>query len=243
MNEENQKIIQKIKRCLALSKSSNENEAATALRQAHAMMAKYNLCVEDIKATDIKESPSKTTATKAPNVYMAALAQMIARLFGCTFFISRDLVYKNGKAQWRGNWVFFGLDGYVEIASYAFDTLCRQLKKARNDYMKTELSLVRIKKNKYARADAFCYGWVASVREKVAALVPPKVDMAFIEYQFKKTHNATKKTEPKNSLKNTSRSLITNDYYNGAAEGRNAQLHHAMNGRDESYTAIALEPK
>ncbi|WP_252473542.1 DUF2786 domain-containing protein, partial [Microbulbifer okhotskensis] len=33
-------ILRKIKRCLALAKSSNPNEAATALRQAQTLMQK-----------------------------------------------------------------------------------------------------------------------------------------------------------------------------------------------------------
>ena len=34
MNEQQRDIIERIKKCLALAKSSNPNEAATALRQA-----------------------------------------------------------------------------------------------------------------------------------------------------------------------------------------------------------------
>ena len=37
------RILDKIKKCLKLSASSNANEAATALRQAQAMMAEYNI--------------------------------------------------------------------------------------------------------------------------------------------------------------------------------------------------------
>lgn len=229
MNQDNEKIIHKIKRCLALSKSSNENEAATALRQAHAMMAKYDISMTDIQASDIKACESNVKTGAKPNRYQVLLIDMIARLFGCAYYLSRALVVKNGKNQWRSSWVFYGLDGYAEIAGYVFETLDRQIKQARRDYMKSELRLVRIAKNRYTRADAFCHGWVKSVSEKVEGLVPPNVDVAFIKYQVNKSHDNIKTRHAKDTLKNAKKELVANDYFNGVAEGRNAQLHHAMN--------------
>lgn len=41
--EDMQTIIDKISKCLALSKSANEHEAAIALRQAQALMQKYKI--------------------------------------------------------------------------------------------------------------------------------------------------------------------------------------------------------
>ena len=49
-------VLRKIKHCLALSKSANETESATALRQAHAMMSKYGISMDDIALDDIKKS-------------------------------------------------------------------------------------------------------------------------------------------------------------------------------------------
>ncbi|WP_404821336.1 DUF2786 domain-containing protein [Pseudomonas huaxiensis] len=37
-----ERFIRKIKRCLALSKSSNENEVAAAMRQAQTLMREYH---------------------------------------------------------------------------------------------------------------------------------------------------------------------------------------------------------
>jgi len=41
-------ILEKIRRCLALSTSSNEHEAAAALQKAHELLVKHNLALEDI---------------------------------------------------------------------------------------------------------------------------------------------------------------------------------------------------
>lgn len=42
-----ERAIRKIKHCLALAQSANENEAATALRQAQALMREYRLTEMD----------------------------------------------------------------------------------------------------------------------------------------------------------------------------------------------------
>ena len=86
-----QRIIDKITRCLALSKSSNENEAATALRQAHAMMAKYDITMGDIELSDIKQKHSESRLARRPPIHLAALGNMIARIFGCSVYIDTDI--------------------------------------------------------------------------------------------------------------------------------------------------------
>lgn len=43
-----ERAIRKIKHCLALAQSANENEAATALRQAQALMREYRLTEMDV---------------------------------------------------------------------------------------------------------------------------------------------------------------------------------------------------
>ena len=53
-----ERAIRKIKHCLALAQSANENEAATALRQAQALMREYRLTEMDVKLSDVGEVES-----------------------------------------------------------------------------------------------------------------------------------------------------------------------------------------
>lgn len=46
------KVLERIKKLIALSKSSNENEAAIALERAQEMLAEYNLTLDDIADAD-----------------------------------------------------------------------------------------------------------------------------------------------------------------------------------------------
>lgn len=232
-NLKKQRIMDKIARCLALSKSSNEHEAATALRQAHALMEKYNISAKDIELSDIKFKASNTRSAQRPPVYQIALANMIAKLFGCQNYMGNGV----GDRSHVRVMCFVGLEMHSEIASYAYDALFRQLKQARQAYIKTELNRVRLAKNKAARADAFCLGWVATVRQLVKTLVPLSTDMALIgramsqELSFKTTSGVDRVSKSKAKT-------ATNDFHNGLIAGKDAKLNNAMHNHSTQTKLI-----
>lgn len=224
-NQDKKRILDKIIRCLALSKSSNEHEAATALRQAHAMMKQHNISMDDVKFADIKFQRSSTRTARNPALYLAHLADMIAELFGCKMYLGNG----EGKLEYAAVFCFVGLEMHSTIASYSHDSLARQLKQARLEYMRTELKRVRLTKNKTARADAFCHGWVATVERLVSKLVPPTTDMAMIEYVMNRELTLKTKNPVDRVSKNRAASA-SDDFYNGIVAGKDAKLHHAMDG-------------
>lgn len=63
MAELDPKILAKIKKCLALASSSNPNEAATALRQARALMEKHGVTSESIGYCSSTATPSRRRRT------------------------------------------------------------------------------------------------------------------------------------------------------------------------------------
>lgn len=226
-NHDKKRIMDKIIRCLALSKSSNEHEAATALRQAHALMEKHGISQDDIKLADIKFKASSTRTARRPPVYLCGLSDMIGGLFGCKVYLGNG----EGELSSAAVFCFVGLEMHSTIASYAYDALCRQLKQARLDYMRTELKRVRLAKNKAARADAFCIGWVVTVKRLVSKLVPLKTDMALIEHAMSRDLSLRTTNAVDRVSKN--KAVSGNDYHNGIVAGKNAKLHHAMNGQAE----------
>ena len=223
-HQSKQRIMDKIIRCLALSKSSNEHEAATALRQAHALMQKHDISVKDVELADIKFKASNTRSAKRPPIYQITLANMIAKLFGCQNYMGNG----TGDRSHIRVMCFVGLEIHSDIASYSYDTLFRQLKQARQAYIKTELKRVRLAKNKAARADAFCLGWVVTVRRLVEKLVPLSTDMALIERAMRQELDL----KTTNGVDRVSKSKVrtrTNDFHNGLVAGKDAQLNHGMN--------------
>lgn len=76
MSQNNQdKIISKIKKCLALAKSNNPHEAAAALRQARKMMTQYQINEADVLLSDIGEMTAVQLAVYAYTVVQRQLKQ------------------------------------------------------------------------------------------------------------------------------------------------------------------------
>ncbi len=161
------KILDKIKKCLELSKSTNANEAAVALKQAKALMEKYAIDEIDIKISVVAETETHSSNTKSIKNYEASLANLVAREFNCELIINHVATKKwNGKSHKR-SWAFVGLKPYNEIAAYVFDVLNSRLKKDRLNYVKYKLIGFYDKGLKTQRANAFCDAWVYRISTTV----------------------------------------------------------------------------
>lgn len=152
-------IIAKIKKCLALAKSSNEHEAAAALRQAQKLMQAHGISDLDIEHADVQEESARAGAFLKPARWEGALAGIVGTAFGCrTIFMADPLAGV-------GRWKFVGVAPTAEIARYAFEVLFRQAKRARAHYIKTALK--RCTTTRARRADLFCDGWVGTATELI----------------------------------------------------------------------------
>ena len=121
------RILGKIKKCLALSASSNPNEAAIALRQAHALMERYGVSSHEITISDIGESEaqSRTMARDKPAQWEVLLASMVGKAFGCQVMFMRHMHSRFRKPANKGAYVFVGLKHQAEVASYTASILAR----------------------------------------------------------------------------------------------------------------------
>lgn len=225
-------VIEKIKKCLALSKSANQHEAAAALRQAMAFMEKYKIDADDPELLGIAEASIFGSDTQKPTVFEAVLANSIAKIMGCKVILSGDIkITKDLSFKKVAAWKFIGFDPAPEIASYAFDVLYRQLKKARSVFISENLKRVQIKANKVKRADLFCEGWVLEATKLVSDLNPDKEKMDQIQAYVQQKHTV-RNSEPtdRNKKTNTNTNRAQNDLHAGRQAGKNAKLNNAMNG-------------
>lgn len=225
-------VIEKIKKCLALSKSANQHEAAAALRQAMAFMEKYKIDADDPELLGIAEASILGSGSQKPTVFEAVLANSIAKMMGCKVILSGDIkVTKDLSFKKVAAWKFIGFDPAPEIASYAFDVLFRQLKKARSVFISEKLKRVQIKANKVKRADLFCEGWVLEATKLVSDLNPDKEKMDQIHAYVQQKHKV-RNSEPtdRNKKTNTNTDRAQNDLHAGRQAGKSAKLNNAMNG-------------
>lgn len=166
------KIIDKIAKCLRLAGSSNPNEAAMALRQAQAMMAKHGINDKEVDAAIISEMPTTTGTSHTPPGWLDRLATLVADAYGVYHFLS-----VTGRTN---NYVFVGPDPVPEVAAYVFAVLRRQLVKSRNEFYQSRRGK---KTNRIHKADIFAHGWVLAVSKKVNEFAQPlKVKEAINTY-------------------------------------------------------------
>lgn len=157
-----QKIINKICKCLRLSESCNPNEAASALRQAHGLMKKYNVTEDQIMAADVSEATVESVSRYNPPYWVLALSNIVAQAFECRVFVARRF----GR---RPEFRFIGMELSPEIASYTFTVLYRQLKQARRDFCHSLSVDERAEKDR--RTDVFAQAWLFRVANLVAEFV------------------------------------------------------------------------
>ena len=166
-----ERVIRKIKRCMALSKSSNENEAATAMRQAQALMREHRLTELDVRLSDVSEAQSdKSRANRRPS-WDRHLSSIVAQVFSVSPLSYQHWCKSSGRRVERA--LFVGVTPAPQIAIYAYEALLAKLTLARREYV----ALVRSGKCRSAYSpetagDHFALAWVSAVHGKIHELLP-----------------------------------------------------------------------
>ena len=201
-----EQVLDKIKKCLALSKSSNEHEAGQAMKHAQALMKKHNINIASVEV-----NMTSVKVNKKPSRWIIYLASVVANATGTRVINSHMQEFQ-----------FFGVESNAEIAVYMFDVLKRQCTHVRKQYLKTISNYSTTTKNKYA--ESFCVGWVKSVSVLVDEFVNSEEDTKKIDAAINAKYNNLRTA---NSRKKT---VNAEAYYSGVDSGKNAQLYHGMNG-------------
>lgn len=217
------RILDKIKKCLemAKSKTANPNEAEIALRQARALMDKYSLEMGDVLASMAGEHQVMAGSEGEPPAWRVRLAQVCAQAFGCKVIISSSLLT-------APRFTYIGCAAAPELSGYAYQVLERQLQKARRDYVATQK---RCKlSTRRARGDAFANSWIDAVHAKVQdfAGADDSVVEAIEAYTSKRYPNLQTAELKRRKLSARDHSAAEAGY----RAGKSAQLHHGI-GADQ----------
>ncbi|MBP5244190.1 MAG: DUF2786 domain-containing protein, partial [Succinivibrio sp.] len=124
-------LIEKIKKLLALSDSSNPNEAAIALSRAQKLMEKYKIESADLNlGSDIGEIMLKPLSALTTQTSMNLLLSILKKAFG----IDSVLHTANSKVQTVS---LIGPSDLLECCEYIFTVLSRQAAAAIGNYTST----------------------------------------------------------------------------------------------------------
>lgn len=215
-----QDVIKKIQKCLALSKSANEHEAAAALRQAQKLMELHRVTDADLFIAGVTEASATAGALRKPAAWEAGLAALVGAAFTCSYFF-------RGLAT-SGKWVFVGLGPNAEVASYAFHVLLRQLRKGRAAFIASECKRL-VPASKTRRADLYCAAWVRAAAAAVHAVAPQGDEAKVIDAYLADRYPSL--CELAVADRNANRKLREKDVdavLAGAAAGREVQLNRGV---------------
>lgn len=214
------RIMQKIQKCLALSRSSNEHEAAAALRQAKALMDKHQLTMSDVELNQLDVVVMEGKGVARPPRWKIMLYLTVARAFGCSSFTR------------GGHPVFVGTAPNPEVAKYALDVLLRQLELNKKEFLDSHSNLIgqldRGKKIQVGRG--FAEGWVQGCYEIVNKFSDAISDDVGRAHKRKMERQHGSKVGSARPPKRASESGIgAGAAAHGYRHGRKAQIHAGMN--------------
>lgn len=229
MNERD-RILDKIRKCLALSASSNEHEAKAALRQARKLMETHGISELDVQAAEAEERRARSNAEARPANWETALACHIADAFGCKVIFSSGAWSAHRRA--RGEWCYIGCGAAPEVAQYAFSVLERQARRARESHIKARLKRCK-QATKTRRADLFSEGWVRAVAGTIEAFAGNDQQSAAIDAYVASRYPALRDLQATD--RNGGRRLREHEYNDFAAgheSGRDVRLNRGVAGSE-----------
>lgn len=169
------RIIEKIKKCMALGKSSNVHEAAAAMRQAQKMMEQYGLTEDDIEGSnygnEAVECPIQ--AGKKVPVHLNAFVNLIIKAFQVKAVIERNLRVSDYSFRIR----YFGPTHRVATAAYAHAVIFRAMESAWREHLKNNPSWKGVRGARLS----FMLGWLDEISSKVEAIGWPAEEEARTE--------------------------------------------------------------
>lgn len=214
--------LSKIKKCLELAKSANETEAATALRQAQALMRKHGLDEQGVELASVAEHDVR--AKFLPMLtWEAELISMVADAFGCDVISTWNTVGWLSTSR-RRYWRLIGINAAPEVAAYTFDVLAGQCVRARLAHIRKQSKNCK-PATKTARGDAFALGWARGVEALIERFANGERNQALIDAYKREHYPNLGDAKPKR--RDLGRN-VRDDGLQGRAAAGSATLHHGV---------------
>lgn len=140
-----QEVFEKIKKLMALSKSANENEASLALSRAQKLMKEYQISMDDVTLSEIKEQGEMIVPAMRDRVLYTTLASIISKAFGVDYYINFTYKTPTSTQSVATKTVFIGPEQRLATACYTYTVLARQACNVKKEFSAKER--VRVKKN------------------------------------------------------------------------------------------------
>lgn len=217
------KILDKIQKCMRLSKSSEPHEAAAALRQAQKLMTMHGITAAELAGiefgSEVVQCPIQAGATQKIPVILSLLTALINKAFCVKAVIGTTMRVSDHSYIVR----YFGPLDRVALAAYSHTVIYRAMNSARTEYVKAH---PHMKGNRGARA-GFQAGWLDGVEQQLGEFAMSdeerdaiRVGTELVQKQF---YGGPLEKAKVNNMKVSGRAMS-----DGEAEGSKFKLHRPM---------------
>ena len=156
MSQGHTRIIEKVRKLLALSQSDNAHEAAAAAAKAQELLAEHNLSMADVPAEDARSiCATKVNAKTRQRLedWAFRLAAYTAEAFDC-----RYLHYADGQTA------FFGVGADPEVCAWTYRYLYKTLLRMGSSYLRSpQCRRLRVRRSKDKARASYLLGAVSVV--------------------------------------------------------------------------------
>ncbi len=237
--EEKERLIDKIRKLMALSHSPNEHEAALAAARAREILDKYDLSLTEVEMNDEEIIEHRVeTGTKEPPLWMGRLALYVGKAFNCRIF------------RLYGMMVFCGTKADTQVSEFTYTFLFRTVKRLCKEHKasleKSGIWNAQFRGRSGSRTymKSYALGVVNAIDQKLREFVQSRDRMQKFE-DFKKAtgkdlvvikNQAVDRYCEKLHLRHT-QSHARVDYSGfeaGRRDGRSVQIHHGVNGANDT---------
>lgn len=213
--ERRKKLTEKLKKCMALSKSPEPHEAAAALRQAQKIMSELGITEDDLDGLEMADAVVKTREGFGRCRTMSALANMLEDAFGV-----KAVFEANPGSANRLNVRYIGPRARVMLAEYAHKVVWRAMQSAWDELLVTRPWM----KSDGGKRQAFHLGWLRGVREKVMAIAPTEAEEKAIQRYCDRLYRGGLVTQEAHKRKQ----LDASAFLAGNAAAANFNLHRPV---------------
>ena len=227
------RIIDKIRKLLALANSGNEHEAALAASHAQRLLSEHNLAMADIEPDFNPQSADKveTTIPKTLPKWMRHLSAGICTAFDC------QAIHHPAD----GKMTFIGVGADVQIAAYTFSYLDKTVRKLCGNYMKNHAADSISNRGRELMRQSYYLGAVSTItgrlrEQKVQTPITPGALVPIKEGLIKKVMS---EMGPTRSVRSR-RSYINSDAYTkGQQDGGKVGIKRGIPGSSTAQKIIS----
>ena len=239
------KIKDRIQKLLNLSMSDNEHEAALALEKATDLMNRWNLDAQDIDGTKVVIERRELNFFKWDTIKLELIGGLCeVSDTAMSYYSGRKTQYKHPvtnktvKFEKTAGIFISGRKRDIDNTLYLFDIILRNVVKAAQKY-KLSIRNTEISKNNKKRIDAFKYGYITEILEKLSK---EKVKFFSENKALICIDSEVKLKEAKEKLKSDidfkvvdskQISFTEHDYINGMAKAKELELNNGVNTQNK----------